>query len=220
MSSRTLFRLGALAAIVGGSLMILDVFLHLFVDDTLQTAELVGLPHEVWHVPGIVALPLVLLGLVAVYVDRSGNAGRLGLWGFVLLVFGMTVGAIYSTVFHGIFLPAIERVEVGMFETLVDSTTAAQFVRGAIVQALGLGLGAVLFGAALVRMQFSRLGGWLLIAAAVLAAANQVIDVAQLMSRALFGCSFIVIGASLRQAHSGRSVERGVTSGPEVRPGG
>lgn len=202
MRTRSLFRLGGLSAVVGGLLMIGDVGLHLFVDDTLQPSELAGLPHELWHLPGMLALPLALLGLVAIYADRATSSGRLGLWGFVLLVFGMTVGATYSTVFHGIFLPSIDAIEPGLFETLVDNTTTAQFVRGVIVQALGLGLGAVLFGISLIRTRFSRLGGWLLIAAAVLAAANQVVDVAQLLSRALFGLFFVILGAALRREHS------------------
>lgn len=178
----------------------LDVGLHLFVDDTLTAAELVGLPHELWHIPGIIALPLALLGLIAIYLGQSDKSGRLGLWGFVLLVIGMTIGAIYSTVFHGLFLPAIEEIEVGLFEVLVDNTTAAQFYRGVIVQALGLGLGAILFGAATIRAKvFPRLAGWVLIAAALFAAANQVWAEGQLVSRALFGVAFVWLGFALRR---------------------
>jgi hypothetical protein len=87
------------------------------------------LAHELWHVPGIVALPLALLGLIGIYLDQSKAAGLTGLWGFVLLVVGMTVGAMYSTVFHGLFVPAIEAIEIALFEELVDNTTAAQFYR-------------------------------------------------------------------------------------------
>ena len=54
---------------------------------------------------------------------------------------GITVGACYSTLFHGLFLPAIERMQTGLFAELVASTTGAQFVRGVVVQALGLGIG-------------------------------------------------------------------------------
>lgn len=198
MTSSGLFRLGGVSAAVGGTLMAVDVVLHLFVDDTLSPTELGGLAHEVWHVPGMIALPLVLLGLVAIYLSQARETGRMGIWGLVLLVFGMTAGAIYSTVFHGIFLPAIENVETGLFETLVESTTAAQFYRGVVVQALGLGLGAILFGAATIRAKvFPVLTGWILIAAALLAAANQVWDAAQLLSRALFAMTFIWLGTEL-----------------------
>lgn len=182
--------------------MAADVGMHLFVDDRLEPSELSGIPHEAWHVAGIVALPLALLGLVAIYLGQSAAAGKLGLWGFVLLVLGMTVGAIYSTVFHGLFLPAIEGVESGLFETLVDNTTAAQFYRGVVVQGLGLGLGAILFGTATIRAKvFPALAGWLFIAAALFAAANQVFEEGQLISRALFAFSFMWLGIALRGQH-------------------
>ena len=198
VTGSALFRLGGMSALIGGALLGLDVVLHLFVDDTLTPAELGRLPHEAWHVPGIVALPLALLGLVAIYLRQSQESGRTGLWGFVLLVIGMTVGAVYSTVFHGVFLPAIESIEQGLFERLVDNTTAAQFYRGVVVQALGLGLGAVLFGVATIRAKvFPALTGWLFIAAAGFAAANQVWTEGQLVSRALFAVAFVWLGIDL-----------------------
>ena len=200
MTSRSLFRLGGLSAVLGGALLLLDVVLHLFVDDTFTSAELGGLAHEFWHVPGIVALPLALIGLVAMYLGQSGETGKVGLWGFVLLVFGMTIGAMYSTVFHGLFIPAIENIEVGLFEELVDNTTAAQFYRGVVVQALGLGLGAILFGVATIRAKvFPTVAGWMFIAAALFAAANQVWEEGQLVSRALFGAAFVWFGVAIRQ---------------------
>ncbi len=180
--------------------MALDVIAHLFVDDTLRPTELAGLAHELWHVPGIVALPLALLGLVTTYVGQSSESGRLGLCGFFLLVIGMTVGAIYSTIFHGLFLPAVESAEAGLFERLLESTTPAQFLRGFVVQALGLGLGAILFGAATIRAKvYPQMAGWVFIAAALLSAANEVIPGGQLVGRALFGAGFIWLGADLRK---------------------
>lgn len=200
MSSSRLFRLGGLSAILGGGLMGLDVVLHLFVEDTLRPQDLGGLAHEVWHVPGIIALPLALLGLIAIYLRQSSHAGKTGLWGFGLLVLGMTIGAIYSTVFHGLFLPAIEGLESGLFETLVDNTTAAQFYRGVVVQGVGLGLGAVLFGVVTIRSKvYPSLVGWTFIAAALFAAANELWTGGQLVSRALFAVAFIWLGVDLRQ---------------------
>ncbi len=200
MSRNRLFRIGGASAMVGGALMVIDVVPHLFVDDTLRPTALGGLAHELWHVPGIVALPLALLGLIAIYLGQSSESGRLGLCGFVLLVIGMTVGAVYSTIFHGLFLPAVERVEAGLFERLLDNTTAAQFIRGLVVQALGLGLGAILFGVATIRAKvFPPLAGWIFIAAALLAAANEAVPEGQLVARALFGAGFIWLGADLRR---------------------
>jgi hypothetical protein len=193
-------RWGGLAALGGGTLMAVDLVLHLFVDDRLRPVPLAGIPHEAWHVPGIIALPLALLGLIAIHGAHSRETERLGAWGFGLLVLGMTVGAIYSTVFHGLFLPAIEAVEPGLFETLVDNVTAAQFYRGVVVQGLGLGLGAVLFGVATVRARvFPTWTGWVMILAAVFAGANQLHESAQLVSRTLFALAFIWYGLALRQ---------------------
>ena len=205
MSSDRLFRLGGLSAVVGGALMALDVALHLFVDDTLRPVELGGLAHELWHVPGMAGVPLALMGLVAIYLGQHREAGRVGLWGFFLLVVGMTVGAIYSTLFHGLFLPAVEGVEAGLFERLLDGTTPAQFYRGVVVQGLGLGLGAFLFGIATIRARvFPALAGWLFIAAALLAAANQAFAEGQLVARALFAVAFVRLGASMRRRPGSR----------------
>lgn len=206
MTGRSLYRLGGLAAIVGGALMVLDVVLHLFVEDRVSPAELAGIQHEVWHLPGVIALPLAMLGLIAIYLAQSARTGTIGLWGFGLLILGMTVGAIYSTVFHGLFLPAIESLEAGLFETLVDNTTAAQFYRGVVVQGVGLGLGAILFGIATMRGGvFPSWSGWLLIGAAIFAAANQVFPQGQLISRALFAVAFVWLGATLRAQHPART---------------
>jgi hypothetical protein len=67
-----------MAAAVGGALMVVDVMLHVLAEDTLRPAELAGLPHELWHLPGMVALPLALLGVVAIYLRQSNETG---LWG-------------------------------------------------------------------------------------------------------------------------------------------
>lgn len=121
---------------------------------------------------------------------------------FPLLVLGMTVGAIYSTIFHGLFLPAIEGRGSGLFETLVDNTTAAQFYRGVVVQGFGLGLGAILFGVATARGRLSAAAGWVFIAAAVLAGVNQVWVAAQLISRSLFAIAFVWLGVRLRTEYT------------------
>lgn len=193
-----LMRLGGLAAILGGWLMAIDVLSHLFVDDRLQPARLAGMAHEVWHVPGILALPLALMGLMAIYVRQARQSGRAGVLAFALLVFGITVGAIYSTIFHGLFMPAIEEVRGGLFETLVTSPTTAQFYRGVAVQGLGLGLGSIVFGVVTMKTGvFARGAGVLLIGAALFAAANQVFPPGQLISRLLFAAAFVWMGSSL-----------------------
>jgi hypothetical protein len=219
MTATALFRLGAGSAIVGGVLMALDVIAHFFVEDTLAPSTLAGLSHEVWHVPGIAGIILVLLGLVAIYLRQADRIGKVGLTGFVLLVVGITLGATYSTVFHGLFLPAIEGMQSGLFEKLVGSTTVAQFVRGVVVQVLGLGIGAILFGIATIRGRvLPAFGGWLFIAAAVFAAANEAFSGAQLTARMLFAVAFIRLGFAVLPAATPTRASTARAHRP--RPGG
>lgn len=81
---------------------------------------------------------------------------------------------------------------------LVDNTTDAHGIRGVIVQALGLGVGAILFGVATIRGKvFPALAGWAFILAALFAAANEVFSAGQLISRAMFGVAFVWLGSAL-----------------------
>ncbi len=194
-----LVRSGGWFAIVGGLLLGVDAVAHLFVGDTVTPAELLGMSHELWHLPGILGIMAVLIGLLAIYLRQAPQAGKLGGVGFVFLVVGVTLGAAYSTIVHAIFLPALEGVQEGLFEEFIDAPpTTAQIVRGLTVQAVGLGVGAVLFGAATIRARvLPRPGAWLIIIAALFAAANEAIDAAQLISRILFAAAFVFLGSAL-----------------------
>ena len=157
------------------------------------------MPHELWHVPGVVGIMSALIGLMGIYLRQAPRVGKLGHVGFVLLIVGVTLGAGYSTIFHAIFLPSLEQLEQGLFQEFIDApVTVAQAVRGITVQAIGLGLGAILFGAATVRARvLPRSGGWLMIAAALFAASQEAIDGAQLISRLLFAATFLLLGSAL-----------------------
>src|SRR3989304_4289906 len=109
MQPATLIRAGSWAAIAAGVLLAVDLAAHVGVDDTFQSARLWGMAHELWHVPGIVGIVLALFGLVTIYARQAREVGWLGLVGFVLLFIGMVVGAAFSTIFHAIFLPDLER---------------------------------------------------------------------------------------------------------------
>lgn len=198
-TTTALLRAAGWSAVGGGLLLAADVVGHLFVDDTVTPVRLLGMPHELWHAPGVVGIVAALIGLIGIYFHQATPVGKLGRVGFVLLFVGVSMGAAYSTVFHAVFLPALEELQGGLFEEFVDApVTVAQTVRGITVQAFGLGLGAILFGAATIRARvLPRLGGWLLIAAALLAAANEAFDAAQLISRVLFAAAFVVLGLAL-----------------------
>lgn len=208
-TTKALLRGGGWFAIAGGFLLAVDAVAHLFVDDTVSSEELLDLPHELWHLPGVVGIMAALIGLIGIHLHQATRAGKLGQVGFVLLTVGVTLGAVYSTVFHGIFLPSLERLQDGLFEEFIDNgTSAAQTVRGITVQAIGLGLGAILFGAATIRARvLPRLGGLLMIAAALFAAAQEALNGAQLISRLLFAATFLALGSAIvndhRQPHGG-----------------
>lgn len=186
-------------AIGGGLLLTVDAIAHLFTDDTISPKELLGMPHELWHIPGVVGIMAALIGLMGIYLRQASRAGKLGHVGFVLLIVGVTLGAGYSTIFHALFLPSLERLEQGLFEEFIDApVSVGQAVRGIAVQAIGLGLGAILFGAATIRARvLPRSGGWLMIAAALFAGSQEAIDGAQLISRLLFAATFLMLGSAI-----------------------
>jgi len=201
MQPATLIRAGSWASIAAGVLLAADVAAHVLfgVNDTFRSAQLWGMPHELWHVPGVAGVVFALFGLMAIYARQAREAGWLGLVGFVLLFIGMVVGPAFSVIFHAIFLPALEQAAPTLVEGFLQSYTPAFVVRGIVVQAVGLGLGGLLFGLATVRARvLPPTGGWLFMAGALLAAANQVTLIAQLVSRLAFALAFVILGYGIR----------------------
>lgn len=201
MQPATLIRAGSWAAIAAGVLLAADVAAHVLfgVDDTFRSARLWGMPHELWHIPGIAGVVLALFGLMTIYARQAREAGWLGLVGFVLLFIGMVVGPAYSVIFHAIFLPALEQAAPTLVEGFLKSPNPASVVRGVVVMAVGLGLGGLLFGLATVRARVLPLtGGWLFVAGALLAAAEPVMPFAQLGSRLGFALGFVILGYGIR----------------------
>jgi hypothetical protein len=216
MTSATLYRLGGWSAIVGGVLLAANAFAHVFVNDLVTPTELVGLPPELWHVPGVVGIVLVLFGLIAIYLRQFHQTGKLGLIGFVLLVVGIAIGAGYSMVFHAVFMPALEELSPRLPGEFSNLTTTAEVIRGIVVQAFGLGLGAILFGVATIRGgALPRIGGWLFIVAALFSAANQVTPALQFISVPSFALGFIWLGAALRKTVEPPPTPPGLTTSPQ-----
>ena len=210
MQPATLIRAGSWAAIAAGVLLAVDLAAHIGVDDTFQSARLWGMAHELWHIPGIAGIVLALFGLVTIYARQAREVGWLGLVGFVLLFIGMVVGAAFSTIFHAIFLPDLERAAPTLLEGLLKSATPAEVVRGVVVQAVGLGLGGLLFGLATVRARvLPPTGGWLFMAGALVGAANQVTLVAQVVARLLFAIGFVILGYGTRPKTNVPSIGHG-----------
>ena len=203
MERAALWRAGGWTAIVAGALLIVDTAVRALAPaDTVVWGRLGGLPPEVWQLPGMAGTVLALLGVIAIYACQADRAGRLGLAGFVLVVVGLAVGAVYSTVFNGLYVPWLAQHIPGDIETVVTAPpTAGMIVRGILVQAVGLGLGAILLGVATIRAGvLSAAGGWLLIAGAVLAAVSELTLVLRGLSVVGFAVAFIVLGVAVRHS--------------------
>ena len=88
MSSTTLIRWSELAALLGGSCLILFLLIHPFGE--LDRPELMQSPQWVLaHSFHVVGATVTLLGAVGLYRRQAQEAGRLGLIGFVLAVVGI-----------------------------------------------------------------------------------------------------------------------------------
>jgi steroid delta-isomerase-like uncharacterized protein len=169
--------------------------------DTMVPGRLAGLPPEVWQLPGMAGTVLALFGVLAVYARQAERAGRLGFAGFVLVVVGLAVGAVYTTIYSGLYVPWLAQQLPGDIDAVLAAPpSAGMIVRGILVQAAGLGLGAILLGVATVRARvLPAAGGWLLIVGAVLAAVSEVTLVLRGLSFVGFAAAFIVLGVALRQ---------------------
>jgi hypothetical protein len=208
MERAVLWRAGGWAAIVAGVLLIVDVAARALAPAGAGVpVRVAGLPPEVWQLPGMAGTVLALFGVIAVYLRQAERAGRLGFAGFVLMVVGLSVGAVYSTIYTGLYEPWLARHIPGDVETVLAApASAGMIVRGILVQAVGLGLGAILLGVATIRARvLPAAGGWLLIAGAALAAVSELTLVLRGLSIVGFAAAFIVLGVAVRHDPDVRS---------------
>lgn len=153
MDRAALWRAGGWAAIVAGVLLSVDAGARALASaDIVAPGRLWGLPPEVWQLPGMTGTVLALFSVIAIYGRHAEQTGRLGFAGFVLLVVGLAVGAVYTTIYFGLYVPWLAQHIPGDVETVLAAPpTAGMIVRGIVVQAAGLGLGAILLGVATIR---------------------------------------------------------------------
>jgi len=116
MSYTTLERLGGLAALAGGVLIVITGLVGLIAldyEDFDETA-LTG-AYAVTSLLYLLAVILVLGGLVGLYARQLEAAGSLGVFGFLLAFFGMAllVGAVW---FQAIAAPTLALAVPGFFE--------------------------------------------------------------------------------------------------------
>ncbi len=159
MSSANLIRLGALAAVVGSVLSIIGDLVGLLVDFENMAVAATTTSYALTFWLYLLASVLILIGLVALYVRQSEEAGILGLVGFLVAFFGtaLLVGVAWAQVFIGPFL-AIEAPEIFDLEP-----------PGFLLTFGLLSLGWVLFGiATLLARVYSRWVAVLLIVGSVI----------------------------------------------------
>jgi len=95
MSPSNLLRLGGLAAVLGGKLLIISglmqLVLNLFFPEPGAVKEVALTASSIQLTLALLGQPLVVLGLVGLYVRQSEAAGVLGLIGFLIAFLGMAL---------------------------------------------------------------------------------------------------------------------------------
>lgn len=102
MSSSNLFRLGGLAAVLGGGLIFIADILGLLILDFEDFSATAATGSWIfWSALYLLGLVLILGGLVGLYVYQAEAAGTLGLVGFLVAFLGtaMVVGGFWDNLF-------------------------------------------------------------------------------------------------------------------------
>lgn len=167
MSSSSLLRLGALAAVVGGVLFLSADLFGLILAE-LQPAPIAAFTLAsyavVSEVLGVIAGILLTGGLVGLYVGRSEVMGVIGLAGFILAFVGEVLVNGWSWVW--LFLTAALAQQA---PELLDADTPALVNLGTTLSLVLLGLGWLVFGAAALRKgAYPRVAAILVIVSSVL----------------------------------------------------
>ena len=165
MSSSNLIRLGALAAVTAGALLLIGELLYLVVGLSPDVENLATTSSVVQNVVFLLGFVLLLGGLVALYGGRSETLGTLGLAGFLAAFLGTTsfVGLGWLNAF------AVPSVAERAPELLEPAPPPLVFVSG-FVSGVLFSLGWLLLGLAALRARaYPRWATVLLVVGAVLA---------------------------------------------------
>jgi hypothetical protein len=164
----TLRRLSGMAAIAAGPLCVIGGLLHPIEDGHAHSPEALVQPHLLGSSALLTGTVLLLLALPGVYGWIAPRAGRLGLVGFVLYFLGNLLSAIPHLVLMGFAASHLAEHDPGMVSEHDAVIAAPAFETEQLVSGLGLVLGLLIFGIALVRAKgLPRWLGWAGIAGAV-----------------------------------------------------
>lgn len=166
MSSVSLVRVGGLAAILAGVLLVLGELMNLLIDFETDPVEAATSGTSiVQSVVFLLGVALLLVGLVGLYIRLAeATGGLLGLVGFLLALVGtgMVMGVLWDQTFT---VPALAQVA----PTLLESDPPALVNFGFIFSFVLFGLGWLLFGVEAYRARvYPRIAVILLMVGAVL----------------------------------------------------
>lgn len=166
MPSESLGRVGGLAAVLSGVLLVLGELLNLFIDFETDPVEgATSATSIVQSVTFMLGVALLLVALVGLYTRLAEVTGRtLGLVGFLLALVGtgMVMGVLWDQTFT---VPALAQVA----PTLLESGPPALVNFGFMFSFVLFGLGWLLFGVAAYRARvYPRIAVILLMVGAVL----------------------------------------------------
>ena len=184
MQSGTLFRLSALAAIVGGAGIVALDAAQILTDVPRRMVGLIELPITV----------LVLLALPGLYVIQAAQAGRLGLAGFLLVFTGVALGMGHF------YLLAFVRGTIA--DTFPEAAAAVRGAARAVAPAelSTFVLGWVLFGVATMRARvLPRVPGAMLIGGVALVLTRPLLPVDGPVGGLLIGAGVAWLGVALHR---------------------
>ena len=195
MSTSSLFRLGGLAAVVGGILIaIYNVLEYLFFLDYAKTAQSAAwFPFQVM---GVTAIALALLGLTALYAMQASRAGAFGLVAFVVAFIGLV--QFYSIQWTLAFLaPALSKAAPQLLETPTDPFFATGFLSTILLFVIG----SIIFGVSVLRSKsMPPWTAWLLIGGTILFMIGEVVGTfISPVAAILYGAGFAGMGWSVLQ---------------------
>jgi hypothetical protein len=152
---KPVLRVGALASIAAGVLLIAGFALHPAGEDATVGTDPFWVPA---HALLWAAYTISLLGWIALYIAQAAKAGRLGVVAFVVIILGTSLASwIFSS--DVTFVPVIAAEAPGLFKKIFNT---GHLVVG-IASVLSWVVGNVLFGISVVRAKvFPRVPGLLL----------------------------------------------------------